>query len=354
MSATINRSENVHTPIDHAQSLRSNSSRVNPDTTDRNYETLDQSQPTKAAFSNNYKGFVAGIFSGIAKLSVGHPFDTIKVRLQTSESTQFRGPLDCLLQTLRQEGVKGLYKGATPPLVGWMAMDSIMLGSLTLYRRLLKEHVFDKSAMRPRIATNVLAKEELPTIGHAMAGVMAGSTVSFIAAPVEHIKARLQTQYQARKSDRLYRGPIDCTRKIFRAHGMSGIYHGLWATMIFRSFFFFWWGSYDIMSRWFHTNTNLSTPSVNFWAGGLSAQVFWLTSYPSDVVKQRIMTDSLGGSLNDGQRKFRTWWQAAKAVGLENGWKGYWRGFVPCFLRAFPANAMALVAFEGVMRALPD
>jgi hypothetical protein len=39
-------------------------------------------------------------------------------------------------------------------------------------------------------------------------------------------------------------------------------------------------------------------------------------------------------------------------VGRENGWRGYWRGFVPCFLRAFPANAMALVAFEGVMRML--
>lgn len=52
-------------------------------------------------------------------------FDTIKVRLQTSEKVQFRGPLDCLLQTIRHEGVRGLYKGATPPLVGWMFMDSM-------------------------------------------------------------------------------------------------------------------------------------------------------------------------------------------------------------------------------------
>lgn len=52
-------------------------------------------------------------------------FDTIKVRLQTSEKVQFKGPLDCLLQTIRHEGVRGLYKGATPPLVGWMFMDSM-------------------------------------------------------------------------------------------------------------------------------------------------------------------------------------------------------------------------------------
>lgn len=80
--------------------------------------------PEKPA-NGDYKGFVAGVFSGIAKLSVGHPFDTIKVRMQTSTSTQFNGPLDCLMQTLRKEGPSGLYKGATPPLLGWMAMDSL-------------------------------------------------------------------------------------------------------------------------------------------------------------------------------------------------------------------------------------
>jgi solute carrier family 25 carnitine/acylcarnitine transporter 20/29 len=29
------------------------------------------------------------------------------------------------MQTLRNEGVKGIYKGATPPLIGWMFMDSL-------------------------------------------------------------------------------------------------------------------------------------------------------------------------------------------------------------------------------------
>jgi solute carrier family 25 carnitine/acylcarnitine transporter 20/29 len=29
------------------------------------------------------------------------------------------------MQTVRLEGFAGLYKGATPPLVGWMFMDSL-------------------------------------------------------------------------------------------------------------------------------------------------------------------------------------------------------------------------------------
>lgn len=231
-------------------------------------------------------------------------------------------------------------------------MDSLMLGSLTLYRRLLNEHVFQpmrtrQSQQSPGSLSASQTKGDLPVFGHGIAGILAGWTVSLIAAPVEHIKARLQIQYAASKSQRLYTGPIDCTRKLVRAHGVGSLWHGLSATLLFRTFFFFWWSSYAMFTTTLTDHTNLSVPAVNFWAGGLSAQVFWLTSYPSDVVKQRIMTDPLGS-----ERRFPRWRDAAKAVYRENGYKGFWRGFGPCFLRAFPANAVALVAFEGVMRGL--
>ncbi|KAL7959883.1 mitochondrial carrier domain-containing protein [Trichoderma compactum] len=335
---------------------------------------VQQNQKPATSAKRDYKGFVAGVFSGIAKLSVGHPFDTVKVRLQTTRASRFSGPLQCVLQTVRNEGVTGLYKGATPPLVGWMFMDSVMLGSLNVYRRLMAQHVFGVGAWAPGAGSGASGlgfgslmralssssptwssseASHLPPLGHGIAGIMAGATVSFIAAPVEHVKARLQIQYAARKAERLYSGPLDCIRKIYSHHGIRGIYHGLSATLLFRGFFFFWWGSYDMLSRAFRNNTNLSTPAINFWAGGLSAQVFWLTSYPSDLVKQRVMTDPLGGGLGDGERRFPRWRDAAVAVYRESGWRGYWRGFLPCFLRAFPANAMALVAFEGVMRTLP-
>ncbi|KAK7755959.1 hypothetical protein SLS62_001901 [Diatrype stigma] len=327
-----------------------------------------QKEPAAAKKPSNYKGFVAGIFSGVAKLVVGHPFDTVKVRLQTTDSTRFRGPWQCAAQTMQREGVRGFYKGATPPLVGWMFMDSVLMGSLTVYRRLLAEHVFVSSSAAaaasflsspspPPSSSNrdeLLEKAaHLPSVGHGLAGVLAGGTVSLIAAPVEHVKARLQIQYAARKSERLYAGPVDCARRIYRAHGVAGIYRGLSATLLFRSFFFFWWSSYDVLSRALRDRTSLSSPAVNFWAGGLSAQIFWITSYPSDVVKQRIMTDPLGGRLGDGERRFHRWRDAAAAVYREGGARGFWRGFLPCFLRAFPTNAAALVTWEAIFRALP-
>lgn len=95
-----------------------------------------------------------------------------------------------------------------------------MLGSLTVYRRLLNEHVFNPRTAE--LSDSPSARPKLPTVGHGIAGVMAGATVSFIAAPVEHVKARLQIQYAADKSKRLYKGPIDCIKKLVGSH-QSGI-----------------------------------------------------------------------------------------------------------------------------------
>lgn len=86
-----------------------------------------------------------------------------------------------------------------------------MLGSLTLYRRLLNEMVFNPGQAHQIDGTE---PKKLPAYGHGIAGFFAGCTVSFIAAPIEHIKARLQIQYEANKKDRLYKGPVDCSRRI--------------------------------------------------------------------------------------------------------------------------------------------
>lgn len=64
-----------------------------------------------------------------------------------------------------------------------------MLGSLTFYRRLLNDSIFSNPSLPAIIkpsahrleAARVQTSNKLPTIGHALAGVMAGATVSFIA-----------------------------------------------------------------------------------------------------------------------------------------------------------------------------
>ena len=42
---------------------------VNPDRKNATNEAIGQGQPARSAQHKNYKGFVAGVFSGISKLS---------------------------------------------------------------------------------------------------------------------------------------------------------------------------------------------------------------------------------------------------------------------------------------------
>eukprot|EP00475_Leptophrys_vorax_P026188 TRINITY_DN3679_c0_g1_i4.p1 TRINITY_DN3679_c0_g1~~TRINITY_DN3679_c0_g1_i4.p1 ORF type:complete len:281 (-),score=79.48 TRINITY_DN3679_c0_g1_i4:809-1651(-) len=59
--------------------------------------------------------FLAGTVAGVILTLVGHPFDTVKVRLQTS--TVFFSGIDCAMRTVRLEGPKALYRGMSGPLV---------------------------------------------------------------------------------------------------------------------------------------------------------------------------------------------------------------------------------------------
>ena len=59
------------------------------------------------------KNVLSGTIAGVAVCLVGHPFDTLKVRLQTQPVNKpiYKGLTDCFLKTLKWEGIGGLYKG---------------------------------------------------------------------------------------------------------------------------------------------------------------------------------------------------------------------------------------------------
>jgi hypothetical protein len=83
-------------------------------------------------------------------------------------------------------------------------------------------------------------------------------------------------------------------------------------------------------------------------AGGLTGICYWLSCYPIDVVKNRLQAaPDTSPPVYSGMR------DVARVIYREAGVRGFFRGFVPCILRAFPANASCFVAFEMAMRWLP-
>ena len=63
------------------------------------------------------KSFLAGGVGGVCVVLVGHPLDLIKVRMQTAGAGGSKNVLGMLSQTLAKEGIRGIYRGASAPLV---------------------------------------------------------------------------------------------------------------------------------------------------------------------------------------------------------------------------------------------
>lgn len=57
---------------------------------------------------------------GCAGVIVGHPLDTVKVCLQTQDAKnpRYKNTFHCLQSIFAKEGVRGIYKGVTSPLMG--------------------------------------------------------------------------------------------------------------------------------------------------------------------------------------------------------------------------------------------
>ena|SRR3990167_6479757 len=91
------------------------------------------------------KGFlettIAGAAGGASLVIVGHPLDTIKVRIQTmqivkGETPPYTGALDCAKKTFYKEGFRGFYKGVTPPLLAVTPMYSLCFFGYEIGKRI--------------------------------------------------------------------------------------------------------------------------------------------------------------------------------------------------------------------------
>lgn len=61
----------------------------------------------------------AGGVGGVCAVVVGHPFDLVKVRLQTAERGVYSSAMDVVRKSIARDGLRrGLYAGVSAPLVG--------------------------------------------------------------------------------------------------------------------------------------------------------------------------------------------------------------------------------------------
>eukprot|EP01024_Parvocaulis_polyphysoides_P000684 TRINITY_DN1017_c0_g2_i2.p1 TRINITY_DN1017_c0_g2~~TRINITY_DN1017_c0_g2_i2.p1 ORF type:complete len:358 (-),score=33.30 TRINITY_DN1017_c0_g2_i2:218-1258(-) len=295
---------------------------------------------------------VAGTFAGSAQVCVGHPFDTIKVKLQTQgQSGQtYTGVWDATQRTFKTEGIRGMYRGILPPLGSVALFNAVLFSSRGVTETVLKHSDGSPLNIYDRI----------------IAGFGAGFAVSFVATPTELLKCRLQSQgsVEAAKARLaksgmdstkavIYRGPLDVARYIIKHEGgILGLFKGLNATLLREmpgnALYF---GGYEGSKMYFAhirglNSVNELDPLSLMIAGGIGGVAFWGVVYPTDVWKSRIQVDDYH------KPKYSGIIDCAQKVLKEEGIKGWYKGYMPCLMRSFPANAITFVVYELVIRQL--
>lgn len=60
--------------------------------------------------------YINGVLGGFARAIIGHPFDTIKTKLQINP-IKYKNAFNCVKIIVKEQGPLSLYKGLTAPLL---------------------------------------------------------------------------------------------------------------------------------------------------------------------------------------------------------------------------------------------
>ncbi|XP_056449453.1 solute carrier family 25 member 45-like [Gadus chalcogrammus] len=275
--------------------------------------------------------YMAGSVSGALGVIVGHPMDTVKVRLQVH--TQYNGIFDCVAKTFANEGLHGFFKGmAFPALTSGLSNSAIFGSYCSALDYLTRSRPGDRVQGKDAPAAHVFA-----------AGCFSGLVGVVIMAPVDLVKVRLQGQASGAR----YRGPLHCVSTILREEGPRGLYRGALALALrdvpcYGLYFL----PYELVRR---ALTEPGTQSGTFavlMAGGTAGVVTWACATPMDVVKARLQLSGAGG------RHYRGVAHCILVSAREEGPRVFFRGLLLNSARAFPVNAITFLSYESLARAL--
>ncbi|KAK8080242.1 mitochondrial carrier domain-containing protein [Apiospora hydei] len=319
-------------------------------------------QEAKAAASSGLsqlRSFAAGGFGGICAVVVGHPFDLVKVRLQTAE----RGvAIDVVRKSVARDGLRrGLYAGVSAPLVGVTPMCKLALipfacflcapfpTPLSLYLAVsfwgydLGKQIISPATGRPT---------QLSIAQTSAAGFFSAIPMTAITAPFERVKVILQVQDQKTKPGEKpkYNGGLDVVRQLYREGGVRSVFRGSAATLArdgpgSAAYF----AAYEYCKRKLtpvdpktgRPSGELSLLAVTA-AGGAAGVAMWIPVFPVDTVKSRLQTAEGNPTLKGVIRE----------VYGRGGVKAFFPGFGPALARAVPANAATFLGVELAHQAM--
>lgn len=282
-----------------------------------------------------YEYFVAGISGGVVSTLTLHPLDLIKIRFavndgRTRSVPQYTGLRNAITEIVRSEGVRGLYRGVTPNVLG----SGSSWGFYFFFYNTIKTWIQGGNSKKP-----------LGPSMHMLAAADAGILTLLMTNPIWVVKTRLCLQYAGDvhlAESKRYKGMMDALQKIYKTEGIRGLYKGLVPGMFGVSHGAIQFMTYEEMKNKYNIylsvpiDTKLTTFEYVVFAA-ISKLFAAAITYPYQVVRAR---------LQDHHHEYRGTWHCIQVTWRSEGLKGFYKGLSPYLVHVTPNICMIIVAYE--------
>jgi solute carrier family 25 folate transporter 32 len=324
---------------------------------------------------------VCGAFAGVASGIVTCPLDVIKTKLQAQggfarrvaqageTKALYRGMIGTGKMIIREDGLRGLYQGLGPMLMGYLPTWAVYLA------------VYDKS--------REYFYEETGSwwLSRGYASVTAGACSTIVTNPIWVIKTRLMSQSLKQNNEGArapwqYSGTLDAARKMYRIEGFRSFYSGLTPALLGLSHVAIQFPLYEYLKMAFtgysigeHPNNGSSHWIGISCATFLSKICASTITYPHEVLRTRLQTQQRtapapsseeiafrGGlhhphdrgqprvfSSSDGMRlrpRYAGMFRTCQTILKEEGWTAFYSGIGTNLFRAVPAAMTTMLTYE--------
>ena len=332
---------------------------------------MQQHSSINPEYVSTFKDLVSGTAGGMCGIFVGQPLDRVKVIMQTRHTSPAlahlppppsTNTLATLVTLTRREGVVALWKGVGSPLAGAAPLNALTFAGNGKSLRYIDHWL----STRQDVSGGVVQR---PYWAYYVSGCVGGLTQTFVAAPTELVKCRLQVQYALRSNSAATSSfspsvsipsagtaassasqpttALAMFRHIYRSEGVRGLFRGYSVTALrdtpsYGVYFL----AYEYTKDKLLAASSLQSPLLPMLAaGGIAGCLSWLSCYPADVVKSVIQTETAMAGVDGSTTELRMW-DVTKRLYAEGGLARFFRGVSPCLLRSVPVNAVTFVVYE--------
>ncbi|MCJ1238053.1 carnitine transporter [Varicellaria rhodocarpa] len=329
----------------------------------------DVVKTTKASASAlQLRSLAAGGVGGICAVVVGHPFDLVKVRLQTADKGTYSSAVDVVRKSVARAGLarvgfdvairdaraksRQTENTNQPPRANPMFLK---VGTLRWCLRTPIMVSFWGYDVGKTLVTRFSSQPSsqpfsIPQL--ASAGFFSAIPMTLITAPFERVKVLLQIQGQQNLppgAKPRYSGGLDVVRQLYREGGIRSVFRGSLMTLArdgpgSAAYF----ASYEYVKRKLTPLDKDGKPSGDLsltavmTAGGAAGVAMWIPVFPIDTIKSRLQSaegrPTIGGVV--------------RGVYASGGFKAFFPGIGPALARAVPANAATFLGVELAHKAM--